>query len=65
MRAFVFDYLTTHATGMLDWVARTREALDEWPELDHDQRAARAVGRISARARTLPDALAHPATGGG
>jgi len=54
VRTFVFDYLTTHAIGMLDWVRRTRAALDEWPDLDHDERAARAVRRIEERARTLP-----------
>ncbi len=54
VRALVFDYLVTHATGMLEWVARAREALDEWPGLDDDERADRAVQRIIARAGKLP-----------
>jgi|SRR5919197_1922588 DNA-binding PadR family transcriptional regulator len=60
VRAFVFDYLATHATGLLGWVQRTRAALDEWPTLDDDERAARAVARIVARAAELP----QPASGG-
>src|SRR4051812_3344419 len=54
VRAFVFDYLATHATGLLGWVQRTRAALDAWPELEHDERAARAVAHIVARASELP-----------
>lgn len=54
VRAFVFDYLTTHATGMLAWVRRTRHALDEWPDLGQEDRAARAVQRIGERAGRLP-----------
>ena len=54
VRAFVFDYLSTHATGMLDWAYRTRQALNEWPNLSDDQRARRAVGRISQQATELP-----------
>lgn len=54
VRAFVFDYLTTHATGMLEWAQRTRHALDEWPALDDRQRAARAVERIAVGAERLP-----------
>jgi PadR family transcriptional regulator, regulatory protein AphA len=60
VRAFVFDYLATHATGLLGWVQRTRTALDEWPTLDDDERAARAVARIVAGAAELP----QPASGG-
>jgi DNA-binding PadR family transcriptional regulator len=56
VRAFVFDYLATQATGMLGWVLRTRDALDEWPGLDEEDRAQRAIGRIAAHARTLPAA---------
>lgn len=64
VRAFVFDYLTTHATGMLDWVSRTRAAIAEWPALTAEDRAARAVGRIGARARDLPaDKGQAPPTG--
>jgi PadR family transcriptional regulator, regulatory protein AphA len=54
VRAFVFDYLATHATGMLEWVQRSRAALDEWPALGEERRAAAAVERIAERARTLP-----------
>jgi PadR family transcriptional regulator AphA len=54
VRAFVFDYLTMHATGMLDWVQRTRRALEEWPDLSEDLRAARAIERIAACAQALP-----------
>lgn len=54
VRAFIFDYLTTHATGLLDWVARSRQALDEWPSLSEAERADHAVQRITAGASTLP-----------
>ena len=54
VRAFVFDYLSTHATGMIDWAHRTRQALHEWPHLSDDQRAHRAVGHISQQATELP-----------
>jgi DNA-binding PadR family transcriptional regulator len=60
VRAFVFDYLTTHATGMLDWVARTRTELDQWPHLSKTERASRAVAHISDRARHLPAAEPQP-----
>jgi hypothetical protein len=60
VRAFVFDYLTTHATGMLDWVARTRAALAEWPHLNDTERAARAITRISEHARRLPPNPPNP-----
>ena len=53
VREFVFDYLTAHATGMLDWVQRTRSTLDGWPASDK-RRAEQAVRRIADRARTLP-----------
>lgn len=54
VREFVFDYLTTHATGMLEWVSRTRTALDHWPGLSKEERSDRAVQRITQRARGLP-----------
>lgn len=54
VRAFVFDYLTTHATGMLAWVERTRDAIAEWPDLNDEGRADRAVQRIAERTRMLP-----------
>lgn len=54
LRVFIFDYLTTHANGMLGWARRTRSALDEWDGLSDDARAELAVRRIAARARTLP-----------
>jgi PadR family transcriptional regulator, regulatory protein AphA len=54
VRALVFDYLMRHATGMLEWVERSREALSEWPELSEQERADRAVARIAAGARSLP-----------
>lgn len=53
VRAFVFDYLTTHATGMLGWAERTRVALDQWSDLSEEERAAAAVERVTARAATL------------
>lgn len=66
VRGFVFDYLTTHATGMLDWVQRTRLVLHDWPALSDEERAARAVERITARARKLPPApTVPPETGSG
>jgi PadR family transcriptional regulator, regulatory protein AphA len=55
VRAFVFDYLATHATGMLGWVQRSRAALDQWPTLSEERRAAAAVERIAECARTLPE----------
>ncbi len=61
VRAFVFDYLTAHATSMLEWAHRTRQAIDEWDHLTDEQRAADAVERIVARARTLPSL--HPTPG--
>lgn len=54
VRAFVFDYLTTHATGMLGWTQRTREQLAAWDTVGDDERAARAIEQITSRARTLP-----------
>ena len=54
VRALVFDYLATHATGMLGWAERSRQALGEWPELGEEERAERALARIAARAQTLP-----------
>ncbi len=57
VRALAFDYLVMHATGMLEWVERSREALSEWPALSHDERAERAVERIAAGARRLPPAV--------
>lgn len=54
VRGLVFDYLTTHATGMLDWAQRTRSAIEQWPQLTDDARSALAVSRISERATTLP-----------
>lgn len=63
VRAFVFDYLTEYATGLLAWIERTREALDEWPELTDEERASRAVERIAARAKRLP-AARRPARSG-
>jgi len=64
VRAFVFDFLTTHATGMLGWVQRTRATLDTWPGMDDAERDKRAVRTIVRQARALPDvkpASAQPA----
>lgn len=54
LRSFIYDYLTQHATGMLDWADRTRSALAEWPALDEEARTERALARIAARAAELP-----------
>lgn len=54
VRAFVFDYLTAHATTMLAWVARTRTALERWEHLDEPARAETAVRAIAERAHELP-----------
>lgn len=54
VRAFVFDYLVTHATGMLAWAERTRTLVDTWPELDDATRAEDAITHIRERAKDLP-----------
>lgn len=54
VRAFVFDYLATQATGMLDWAVRTRTALDERACLTDTERAEHAVQRINQREQQLP-----------
>ncbi len=54
VRVFVFDYLTTQATGMLRWAQATHAALDEWPRLSEPARARQAVQRIRERVRELP-----------
>ena len=47
VRAFVFDFLTHHALMLLEWAERTRAALDTWPQLDAEQRAAAAQATIA------------------
>lgn len=54
VRAFVFDYLTTHATGMLEWAQRTRDTIDGWADLSKETRDRRAVEHIAELARMLP-----------
>jgi PadR family transcriptional regulator AphA len=39
-RAFVFDYLATHALGMRAWAERTKAALADWPDSGHEQALA-------------------------
>jgi PadR family transcriptional regulator AphA len=40
-RAFVFDYLATHALGMRGWAERTKAAIETWPDpRSHEQALA-------------------------
>jgi DNA-binding PadR family transcriptional regulator len=52
-RAFVFDYLVTHADGMRNWAERTRKTLAAWPELTNDERTQRALTLIDERRAVL------------
>ncbi len=48
-RAFVFDYLATHAEGMRAWAERTRSAFAEWPDMSDDERRDKALALIEMR----------------
>jgi hypothetical protein len=63
-RAFLFDFLVTHADGMRAWAERTRAALDAWPDLSEKQRRARALELIEARLALVPPPAATGATPG-
>jgi PadR family transcriptional regulator AphA len=52
-RAFVFDYLATHADGMRGWAERTRTAIDDWPAISDDERRDRALTLIEKRRAAL------------
>jgi DNA-binding PadR family transcriptional regulator len=52
-RAFVFDYLASHAFALREWAERTRSTLADWSELDEGERAARALTLIEERAGEL------------
>lgn len=52
-RAFVFDYLATHADGMRGWAERTRTAIGEWPALSDGERRDRALALIETRRARL------------
>jgi hypothetical protein len=47
-RAFVFDYLATHAEGMRGWAERTKKAIAAWPGLSDGERRDRALALIEA-----------------
>jgi DNA-binding PadR family transcriptional regulator len=51
-RAFVFDYLATHADGMRGWAERTRKAIADWPDMSDDERRDQAL-RLIERRRAL------------
>jgi hypothetical protein len=50
----VFDFLSVHALGMLDWTECTRSAVAAWPELSEEERRERALALIEARLAALP-----------
>jgi DNA-binding PadR family transcriptional regulator len=52
-RAFVFDYLATHADGMRSWAERTRKTIAHWPELSDQQRREHALALIERRRAVL------------
>jgi DNA-binding PadR family transcriptional regulator len=52
-RAFVFDYLATHAEGMRGWAERTRKTLSTWPDLSDDERRDQALELIERRRAAL------------
>jgi PadR family transcriptional regulator, regulatory protein AphA len=54
VRAFVFDFLTNHALMLLEWSRRTRAALDAWPAMSADARAAAAQETIGGLLAAYP-----------
>jgi DNA-binding PadR family transcriptional regulator len=54
-RALVFDFLVTHATGMLGWADRTRATLATWPDLSEKERRDQALALIETRVAALPE----------
>jgi PadR family transcriptional regulator AphA len=54
-RAFVFDYLATHADGMRAWAERTRQAIADWPAISDDERRERALTLIERRRAVAVD----------
>jgi len=54
-RAFVFDYLATHADGMRAWAERTRQAIADWPGISDHERRERALTLIERRRAVTVD----------
>ena len=54
LRAFVFDFLSNHATMLREWADRTERALDQWPAQTCEQRAA-ALDTIREIREHYPD----------
>jgi PadR family transcriptional regulator AphA len=54
LRAFVFDFLSSHALAMLQWAERTETSLASWSQADDETRAAAALAIIGARLGEYP-----------
>jgi DNA-binding PadR family transcriptional regulator len=52
-RAFVFDYLATHADGMRSWAERTRKVVAGWPDMNDIERRDQALALIEKRRAVL------------
>jgi PadR family transcriptional regulator, regulatory protein AphA len=56
VRAFVFDFLTSHALMLLGWAERTRATLHRWPDMGPDERDALARDTIAQILASYPPA---------
>jgi PadR family transcriptional regulator, regulatory protein AphA len=54
VRAFIFDFLSSHAAANLEWARRTRATLATWPGATKQQRRARGLALIEESIKRWP-----------